>query len=997
MIGGWHGLDDVVPLRSSGGMGDRVFVGRVEELVDLSRVLRGESTWTAAVVTGDAGMGKTRLVEQAWGASPALRVLTGPCLPLSRSLPFLAIAEALAGLRRSDEKALVTAVESCAPYVRDQISSLVPGLAAADAPARDHEGDRAHLFSAVRDVLGALAERRRTVLVVEDLHWADEATLDLLTYLLTALPPSVALVLTCRRADVVDSAPVLDWLATVARLERVVSIALPPLTPQESDELVRLMDSSVDDDTAADVVRRGEGNPLFTEQLAAAAIAGAAPSEVPPDVERLLRRRLDTVEGLALDAAEVLAVAERPLREAELDRCLGAPAAVALRELLAARLADRRGDEFALQHALLADVVRSTLLPSRLASLHAAVAEALSGRPDLPPAELVAHWRRADRPVPELSACVAAAAAAEEVYAWHSAAQMWERAWDLWPDVSEGDRPPTRLGEIAVRAAQSARWAGTGAEERRLLDRALADGRLTTDRLSYARLLTAYGAHVGADDLDTSVHALEQAVNLVEDLPDATAEHARALHMLGHLAATHGLADGAVTIARAVAVAAAGPGTELDERIALRVQGTFARVEAGDGPVDDAVRDMREVLEQNLGGRSPMAVLWAGIGLTDTLLWLARPAECVALGRRALADLVDHGFGARPSTGYLAGNVVECALLQGDPTTAHEILQVGTTAAPEAESPALVIAAAAVATVDGDPPQAMDLLTGLSVGGAHLAETVHWAGETMAQAQVWGGRPDAVPDTLHRTWDVVGGTPVARRAARLLAVAARAAADAPDPSGFAREASADELEGLAGDSGCYDDHPGRVLARPWAATFSAEMARLRGADDADAWRVARDAWTAVDARHQAAYAEWRLAERLLRNRHSRAGETALRNAAADAEEHLPLAKEVDALARRARVSTDVGGVAAGRQAAGSDAVPPAAAAYHLTPREVDVLRLLGDGMTNREIGRALFMSPRTASVHVTSILRKLGVRGRVQAATAAEQMGLLETGRSHRV
>jgi DNA-binding CsgD family transcriptional regulator len=171
-------------------------------------------------------------------------------------------------------------------------------------------------------------------------------------------------------------------------------------------------------------------------------------------------------------------------------------------------------------------------------------------------------------------------------------------------------------------------------------------------------------------------------------------------------------------------------------------------------------------------------------------------------------------------------------------------------------------------------------------------------------------------------------------------------------------------------------------------TWDAERSRAAGASDPVAWSIAAERWGALDYRHRAAYVRWRQAEALLATPHGgrAAAATVLSTAAALAVEHVPLTTAIEDLAHRARIDLSTAG----------EPVPPdepkAARAFGLTERELDVLRLLGQGKTNPEIAAALFISSRTAGVHVTHILRKLDAATRVQAATIAERAGLLDPG-----
>jgi DNA-binding CsgD family transcriptional regulator len=186
----------------------------------------------------------------------------------------------------------------------------------------------------------------------------------------------------------------------------------------------------------------------------------------------------------------------------------------------------------------------------------------------------------------------------------------------------------------------------------------------------------------------------------------------------------------------------------------------------------------------------------------------------------------------------------------------------------------------------------------------------------------------------------------------------------------------------------FTEHPFVAAIPAERATWEAERTRLAGTGDPDAWRRAAEAWQDLGCPHRAAYAWWRQAQTQLDSGQPAAeAAEALRAAAAAADGHAPLLTQVRALAGRARIPLHAPAVATAQP-------PPAAkapAAYGLTGRELAVLRLLAAGHTNAQIGAELYISPKTASVHVTSILRKLRVSGRVQAAALAERAGLLQT------
>jgi len=187
----------------------------------------------------------------------------------------------------------------------------------------------------------------------------------------------------------------------------------------------------------------------------------------------------------------------------------------------------------------------------------------------------------------------------------------------------------------------------------------------------------------------------------------------------------------------------------------------------------------------------------------------------------------------------------------------------------------------------------------------------------------------------------------------------------------------------------FTGHPFVAAIPAERATWDAERTRLTGPSDPEAWAVAARAWQDLGCPHQAGYARWRQAQAQLdAGQSATTAAAALRAAAAAAEGHAPLLAQVRLLAERARIPLQP------PAATVTEAPPPTRAPglYGLTGRELAVLRLLAAGRTNAQIAAELYISPRTASVHVSSILRKLGVSGRVQAAAIAERVGLLRAG-----
>ena len=342
----------------------RTFVGRRGELERLGRVLRGDpGAATVAVVTGDAGIGKTRLLAEAANhfANGGGTVLRGGCLPMTEALPLLPIVEALRGLTWHS-KVLEEVLATEPAYLRQEIARLLPELGEGGDDGESRPGDgwrRERLFSAVRALLGAVAARAPVALLVEDLHWADRTSLDLLRFLIggggaTPVPLAVSL----RADDAAANPAAVDWLAALRSVPGVVEVALDAFGPDDSaQQVTALLGHQPPPAALGALYRRTGGNPFFIEQLIA---ADAAPTEkggsrmagpMPPGLAALLTARVHRSSDVARQALAGLAVAGRALDEATLAAVTElAPESVedALVELIEARLV--ASDETACSH-----------------------------------------------------------------------------------------------------------------------------------------------------------------------------------------------------------------------------------------------------------------------------------------------------------------------------------------------------------------------------------------------------------------------------------------------------------------------------------------------------------------------------------------------------------------------------------------------------------------------------------------------------------------------
>jgi DNA-binding CsgD family transcriptional regulator len=374
-------------------------VGREREVSCLTEALRGDAR--LMLVLGDAGMGKTRLVEEGMARAGAagMVMIRGECLPVAGMLPLLPITAALGELARLDGGGLMEAALDAAPgFVRAEVGRLVPQLGPGGGPGADALGEgwqRQRLFAGLAQLLGAVAVRSRAGvgLVVEDVHWADSETLDFLTFLgLAGCRDAVSVVVTCRTDEAPVGAQVADWLAQVRGAAGLEELTLAPLSRAEvAGQVAALTGAPAPPGVVDELFRRAEGNPFFTQQLVAAALAeGAAegvlrvPAVLPGRLAGLLAARAGRCAGEARAVLDALAVAGRPLGEDLLGEITGLEPEVirrGLRELAAARLLadDAPGGGHRPRNALLAEAITGALLSGERAVLNERTARALEG------------------------------------------------------------------------------------------------------------------------------------------------------------------------------------------------------------------------------------------------------------------------------------------------------------------------------------------------------------------------------------------------------------------------------------------------------------------------------------------------------------------------------------------------------------------------------------------------------------------------------------------
>jgi tetratricopeptide (TPR) repeat protein len=863
--------------------GPGVFVGREGELSRLRSAL-GERARLVLVV-GDAGIGKTRFVSQglAQAAAGGGSVISGGCLPLAEKLPLLPVGDALAELSRVNDGEPFSAALAAAPaYVRPEVARLLPRLATAEpeatGPAEGWRHER--LFAAVAELLGGVARRSPLALLVEDVHWADPATLDFLTYLVRVSRGSaVSVVVTCRSDEVPLDAGVADWLTHVRRDAGVEEIRLGPLSRSEVvEQIATLVEASPPAELVAEVYARAEGHPFFTEQLVAAAVieAGvlARPVAVPARLSELLVARAAQCGTDARAVLATLAVAGRPLTEellGEVTELDPDRVRAAVRELAAARLlAAPPGAGQRPRHALLAEAVAADLLPAERISLHERVARALQGTGgEALAAEAAGHWAAAGRSGEELQARLAAAKAAEQVFAYADAAVHWQRAIELHkavPDADLGDG--TDLPHLYIRAVDALDASGDTVRAGVVADEAYRRFADHPDPTVAAVIHLRAGFLRAIDSPPAGRPLMNEALRLFEGTPPS-AEHAKAWYWYAGYFLTHYEGDrpdeilAALNRALEVAEAACAATLILQILCELAFQ-SFVR-----GEVEDGFLLLVRARSRPEASRDAWAVLTLAVHETFDLVNLGKLEEAIRVGLRGSDDARRLGFGSSAVASASLANTVEGLLGRGRTAEAAALIDPLITGPVDRDNWPVHLARAEIDLLRGEVDAAAERLAHKKLDAS--LESAREFGERAGEVALWAGRPEEALEEVQRLLGRLEDTVWVIFCGRLLVAGMRACADLAE-RGRARHddnvvraalAAADDLASWVQQERDvpFTEHPFLAAIPAASATWAAERGRAAGANDAEAWSVAAERWGALGYRHRSAYARWRQARR----------------------------------------------------------------------------------------------------------------------------------------
>jgi DNA-binding CsgD family transcriptional regulator/tetratricopeptide (TPR) repeat protein len=895
-------------------------------------------------MAGEAGIGKSRLaLELARRARAAgFAVLSGHAIDLvGTELPYQPFAEALRPLGGLDR-----APASQMRMFEETLAQLGEG----DAPV---------------------------LLVLEDLHWADTSTLDLVVFLAHNLHERPVVLLATYRADELASAERVRWLAAgVTRSEAALALELGPLG---RDELTVLLAADADAPLTEAIVARSEGNPFFAEELLAA--AGDETGTLPRQLRDVLLQRVGRVDGRTQRVLRVAAAAGREVTYALL-RAATALQEAEMRESLrqavehGVLVAEQATGTFRFRHALLAEAIYATILPGEREELHARLAEELARGGDASTAELAPHWAAAGRDAEALVASVKAGREAHAAFGLTEALAHVERALRLWDGVPEAAAVTGMdFSRLCAWGAELAGHVGAAPRAVELTGRAIE----LVEGSRAVRLHASLGEHLletGADA--AALAAFERAVELAEP---SSADRAYALGSLAGVtmvawrhAESLPIAEHALELARATGA------REAEVRALTVIASDLAYL----GRAAEGVAHFRQALRLADEVGDHLGLERAYVNFTDALTMLGRPGEAARVAQVGLEATRRYGI----YSGLLVGNRIEALLAIGDWREADDA------------------SAAALRANSGDYPYVLlTLRADCELGrGDFAAARAHLeaASSTLRDDHVVGQYDGYVADLAlwERRWAdaraaIEDGLALAspREAAlvrvQLCAKGLRAHAELAALARARRDAGAarDQLvraKDLLAAARRAAAEASRITptARGWLAVAEAEHARARGEARPESWAEAAATWGQLERPPVSAYCRWRQAEALVATGAPRAeASMPLREAHAMATwmGARPLLRELELLAERARLDlsphAEVPEVEQGLREV-----------LDLTPREAEVLTLVARGLTNREIADELVISVKTASVHVSHILRKLDAPNRLEAAAIAHRV-----------
>ncbi len=872
-----------------------LLVGRAQERLRLRRALAGalEGRPTLTLVIGEAGIGKSRLVRDLVESAAAdhVVVLWGECVPLAREdFPYSPLASALGAV---DPSTLQPAVSALHAQGRRELGHVFPAL----LPATDVAGiseeavPQSRLFGWILALLRALAADRCTLLVVEDIHWADLSTREFLQFLVRNMRSErLAVVCTLRSDEPRADGSIRRLVVDLCRDDRVKRVDLPPLT---KESVVRLVKDLVGRAPGAELVEtlfaRAEGNPFYTEALVTA--GRDTEGALPPTIRDVLLIPMEDLSSSAREVVRVSAVVGRPVEHEVLRVVAGLDEErllPALRETVdnGVLVSERETGLFRFRHALLREAVYDDLHAAETAAFHRAIAAALQASgAEANPAELGRHWEAVGELAPALEAFFGAGLASSGVSAYSEALHHFEHALELWDRSPSDDRDFSfdRV-DILGNAAEAARWTGDFERAQELCRAALHLVNESADPARAAALYERLGRYEPWN-IQASRAAYARALELLPEA--ATSERARLLTDDALALSWNWRWQDAKARAEAALQTALTVGSPADEGSARAVLGV-ATANFGDSRRGE--RELRRALElvQKFGAIEAVATVQ--LDLADVLRLQGRTDDALAVMLEG--ERVSSAHGADAYASFMAVSAADDLFTVGRWPEVDQALE----RIPESKLSLtgrllLAIVRGRLATGRGRVHlaaetlgSAMDLVTEES--SPSFLVVLHAA---VAELELWRARPDDAEAAITRALEAIGDREDVLYAPALFSLGVRVEAELAQRARITGErgqaedavARARSLVGRLERLSARASEPGVSLPVVDAhlALSGAEMSRVEGASSVDAWVSATECWRLLDQLPLLAYARVREAEaRLALDPHSSVAEDALRSA-----------------------------------------------------------------------------------------------------------------------
>jgi DNA-binding CsgD family transcriptional regulator/tetratricopeptide (TPR) repeat protein len=787
------------------------------------------------------------------------------------------------------------------------------------------------------------------------------------------------------------------------RNDRVMRVDVPRFDRAETMELLRaILETDPPAALADNVYRRSGGNAFFVEELLAAEVPAR---DLPETLREVLLTRVGSLPDGTQRILRTVAAAGRSVSGKRLADVTGVSEdrlTAALREAIAPHVlivetGSQGEDRYQFRHALVQEAIEAELLPSERRRLHSAFAASLAEHPAVPAdpgadAELAYHWFAAGDLPKAFAASIAAAEAAERGYAFAEAQAHFERALEVWDQVPEAttagvDRIGLMERAAAAAAATQAFEAAVGLV-RSAIDASAGDrsrAGVLHERLGRYSLLAA--------DTPEADKAYREAVRLVPAHPPSP-ERARVVAGLAQYLMGANNAEAIALSAEAIEVAHAVGAVEIEANAFI----TRASCRVGTGELDEALEDVTRGYElasriegsieiprslkylselHDVAGRDELAVDFATRAFDEAeRLGLARSE-----GISVLSGLASHLFGAgKWDEADLVLRRMERIGVTGWPAILFHLIR----AVLHMERGQLDAAARQVAAVERLAERDVEGEFTTNIVAIRAALAVHQGKSASVRAMVdealgaLGERDQWAGQILWiHYWAIRAEADVAAKARR------RGREHEVRDAVTTAAHHVSQLQSVV--ESVPSGHWERRDVAGWIAMADAELARARGHEEPYAWMAAGDAWAAARRMDLEGYARWRAGSGFLATRgaEARAAANAQLTRALEIARALgaaPLRADVERVAARAHLPLTSPKARPGPTTANTD----------LTPREREVLQLVAAGHSNREIGEALFIAEKTAGVHVSNVLGKLGVARRTEAVAVARQRGLLE-------